>query len=83
MSISLMLLFPSQWKLAWLPYGIFIADMLENTGIITLLLNYGLKIIRAKLIGESFLVIGINAFSCIVDVLYQVHKFVVKPLEFL
>ncbi len=40
MSITLMLLYPNNWKLAWLPYGIFAADMLENTGIITLLINY-------------------------------------------
>ena len=45
MSITLMLLYPANWKLAWLPYAIFAVDMLENTGIITLLLNYPSKLI--------------------------------------
>ena len=40
MSIALMLLFPANWKLAWLPYSIFVFDIFENTGIVTLLLNY-------------------------------------------
>ena len=40
MSLTLMLLYPTNWKLAWLPYVIFLADMLENTGIVTMLLNY-------------------------------------------
>ena len=45
MSITLMLLYPANWKLAWLPYAIFTADMLENAGIITLLLNYPAKLV--------------------------------------
>lgn len=45
LSITLMLLYPSNWKLAWLPYAIFVADMLENVGIISLLLNYPSKLI--------------------------------------
>lgn len=40
MSITLMLLYPNKWKLAWLPYIVFAADILENTGIITMLYNY-------------------------------------------
>ena len=40
MSLLILLLYPNQWKLAWFPYSIFISDLLENTGIITLLLNY-------------------------------------------
>ncbi len=44
MSISLMRLFPGKWKLAWSPYTIFFFDILENIGIITLLLNYPNKL---------------------------------------
>lgn len=44
MSIALMLLYPNNWKLAWLPYAIFSADILENIGIITLLINYPSKL---------------------------------------
>jgi len=40
LSITLLLLYPQKEKLALIPYVIFIADMLENTGIITMLYNY-------------------------------------------
>ncbi len=40
MSVTLMLLYPNKWKMAWLPYGVFGVDMLENTGIIIMLKNY-------------------------------------------
>ncbi len=40
MSITLMLLYPNKWEIAWLPYVVFTADMLENTGIIIMLKNY-------------------------------------------
>ena len=45
MSLSLALLLPQKWKLAWLPYTIFFFDILENIGIITLLINYPNKLI--------------------------------------
>ena len=37
MSISLFVLFSKNEKLAWLPYLLFISDLFENEGIITLL----------------------------------------------
>ncbi len=40
MSVTLMLLYPNKWKIAWLPYVVFGADMLENTGIIVMLWSY-------------------------------------------
>ncbi len=40
MSVMLMLLYPNKWKIAWLPYAVFSADMLENTGIVIMLKNY-------------------------------------------
>ena len=54
MSITLMLLYPNNWKLAWLPYGIFTADMFENTGIITLLLNYPERLTTVAWITSGF-----------------------------
>jgi hypothetical protein len=44
MSVTLMLLYPDKWKLAWLPYAIFTVDMFENTGIITMLYNYPVQL---------------------------------------
>jgi len=40
MSVTLMLLYPGKWKIAWLPYVIFVVDMFENTGIVIMLKNY-------------------------------------------
>ncbi len=40
MSVTLMLLYPNKGRIAWLPYVVFTADMLENTGIIIMLKNY-------------------------------------------
>ncbi len=44
MSVTLMLLYPNKWKVAWVPYGIFGVDMLENTGIVTMLYSYPTKL---------------------------------------
>lgn len=40
LSLTLLLLYPQKEKIALIPYVIFIADMFENTGIITMLYNY-------------------------------------------
>ena len=40
LSFSLLVLFRKNEKLGWLPYLLFVSDLLENAGIVTLLYNY-------------------------------------------
>lgn len=54
LSVTLMLLYPQNWKLAWLPYVIFASDMLENTGIVTMLYSYPAKLITVAWITSGF-----------------------------
>jgi len=83
MSITLMLLYPKNWKLAWLPYVLFAADMLENIGIITLLLNYPSQLLMIAWVTSAFstikwilvvIVISFIVFGLIKNVLNKIGK---------
>ncbi len=54
LSLTFVLLFPNRTKLALMPYLIFIADMLENTGIITMLYNYPTELHTVAVITSVF-----------------------------
>lgn len=82
MSITLMLLYPNNWKLAWLPYGIFTADMFENIGIVALLLNY-----PKQLAGVAWMTSGFSTikwtlvFVVVVSVLAGLFFTIIKRLK--
>lgn len=54
LSLTLLLLYPKNNKISLMPYVIFIADMLENTGIIAMLYNYPAKLKTVAIITSVF-----------------------------
>ncbi len=54
LSLTLLLIFPNRGKIALIPYIIFIADMLENTGIVTMLYQYPKELYTVALITSVF-----------------------------
>jgi len=54
LSFSLVVLFRKYEKLAWLPYFLFVSDLLENTGIITLLYNYPKELYHLAIVTSVF-----------------------------
>jgi hypothetical protein len=54
LSLTLLLLFPKNQKLALIPYVIFVADMLENTGIVTMLYNFPKELYTVAMLTSVF-----------------------------
>lgn len=54
LSLTFLLLYPNKQKIAFFPYVIFIADMLENTGIIIMLYNYPARLNNVAIITSVF-----------------------------
>ena len=54
LSLTLLLLYPKNDKIPLVPYVVFIADMLENTGIITMLYNYPEKLKTVAIFTSGF-----------------------------
>ncbi len=74
MSVTLMLLYPDKWKIAWLPYVIFAADIFENTGIIIMLKNYPEQLRSVAWITSGFstikwMLVGLVAVLILIGIL--------------
>ncbi len=80
MSISLILLFPSKEKVAWLPYLVFASDLIENTGIIVLLYNYPKELYNLAIITSVFSTIKwlLALLILMIMIIGLVRKFVLK-----
>ncbi len=72
-SIALMVLFPGNYKLAWVPYLAFAADIFENAGIITMLSYYPQRLNVVALVTSFFTTVKwILALVLVVVLLYGV-----------
>lgn len=80
LSLTLLQLFPKNAKIALIPYIIFIADMLENTGIVTMLYNFPKELITVAILTSVFSTIkwSVVAIAVLLLIMGLVKALIVK-----
>ncbi len=82
LSLTFVLLFPSREKIALIPYIIFIADMFENTGIITMLYHYPSELYTIAVITSVFSTIKWSVvLVCFVILIVGLIRAIIKKIK--